>query len=243
MLEKRFVAVPPQIFIADGGINGIITIADTTLFKVKQEVVITGSSLPILDTVEIKRVISSTQMVIGPRGANINAITNMTAYTTALGSAIFANEQKRPSIPLEEHERANYEEEPVVADRVILVDEMGDKYNDTNRFPVEATVNLTASKPNTHTIFNKLVAAANTEVSVILPARTEIITIMVRSNKAIRLQYSFVFGESGTKFITIMPGVRKEITGVGLSNVTPLYFQLSSTEVGGNIVEIETWNS
>jgi hypothetical protein len=243
MLEKRFIAVPPQIFIADGGVNGIITIVDTSLFKVKQEVVITGVSLPILDTVEVKRVISSTQMVIGPRGANINSVTNMSAYTVALGSAIFANEQKRPSIPLEEHERANYEEEPVVADRVILVDEMGDKYNGTNRFPVEATVNLTASKPNTHTIFNKLVTTANTEVSIILPARTEIITIMVRSNKAIRLQYSFTFGESGTRYVTVMPGVRKEITGIGLSTVTPLYFQLSLTEVGGNIVEVETWNS
>ena len=243
MLEKRFIAVPPQVFIADGGINGVITIANTRLFKVKQEVVLTGISLPILDTVEIKRINSSTQMVIGPRNANINTVSNITAYTTALGSAIFANEQKRPSIPIEESTRAVYEEEPTVALRVFPVDELGEPYDSTNRFPVEATVNLTASKPNTHTIFNKLVATAATEVSVILPDKTEIITIMVRSNKACKLQYSFVSGESGTKYITVSPGVRKEISGIGLSGVTPLYFQLSLTDSGGTIVEIETWNS
>lgn len=243
MLEKRFIAVPPQLLIADGTANGIVTVANTRLFKVKQEVVLTAISLPILDTIEIKRVLNSTQMVVGPRTANINVVIDVSSYTTALNTAIFANEQKRPSIPFEESTRAVYEEEPTVALRVFPVDELGNPYDSANRFPVEATVNLTASKPSNHTIFNKLVTTAATEVSVILPDKTEIITIMTRSSKAIKLQYSFVAGESGTKFITIMPGVRKEITGIGVSGVKPLYFQLSSTEVGGTIVEIETWNT
>ena len=47
MLEKRFIAVPPQLLIADGTANGIVTVANTRLFKVKQEVVLTAISLPI----------------------------------------------------------------------------------------------------------------------------------------------------------------------------------------------------
>lgn len=245
MFEKRWAAVPPQLFIADGAANGTVKVTAVAckLFKVKQKVIISAATLPNLDQIEIKKILDDNTIIIGPQSANIHTYTDLSAYTTALGAFIFANEQHRSSIPFEEVNRATYEEEPTVAERVILVDECGDKYNDTNRLPVEATVNLTASKPNTHTIFNKLVATAATEVSVLLPDKTEIITIMVRSNKASKLQYSFVSGESGTKFITVMPGVRKEISNIGLSGLTPLYFQLSLVESGGTIVEIETWNS
>jgi len=243
VFEKRLAAVPPQAFIADGTDRGIITLADTRFFKVKQQVILMASALPNLDAIEVKKVISPTQIMVGPTGPDINKYQDVSAYTTAALSFIFANEQKRPSIPFEESTRAVYEEEPVVALRVIPVDEYGDKYNSGNRFPVDAIVNFTASQPSVHTIFNKLVTTANSEVSVILPNKTEIFTIMVRSNKAIKLQYSFTVGESGTKFITVNPGVRKEVSGVGLVGATPLYFQLSSTEVGGTIVEVETWNS
>ena len=65
---------------------------------------------------------------------------------------------------------------------------------------------------------------------------------MVRSNKAIRLQYTFTANESGTKFITVMPGVRKEINNVSIIGPTSLYFQLNSVENSGTIVEIETWS-
>jgi len=244
MFEKRWAAVPPQLFIADGTTNGEIQIVGSAchFFKVKQQVYLSATSLPNLDKIEIKKIVNGV-ITVGPCAGSIHATVDVSAYTTALGATITANEQKRSSVPFEEFTRAEYEEEPVVAKRVILVDECGNKYNESNPLPVEATVNLTASNPSNHTIFNKLVTTANTEVSVILPAKTEKITIMTRSNRGIRLQYSFTLGESGTKFITVMPGVRKEINDIGLLIATPLYFQLSLTEVGGTIVEIETWNA
>lgn len=242
MFEKRLAAVAPQAFIADGTDRGAITVADTRLFKVKQQVSLMASALPNL-ALEVKKILSPTLLIVGPCGPDINKTEDVSAYTVAALSFIFANEQKRPSIPLEEFMRAVYEEEPTVAIRSMLVDKYGYDYTATNRLPVEATVNLTASKPSNHTIFNKLVTAANTEVSVILPDKTEIFTIMVRSNKAIRLQYSFIMGDSNVNFITIMPGNRKEVSGVGFSGIKPIYFQLSSVDPGGTIVEIETWNS
>lgn len=143
MLEKRFIAVSPQLFTADGVANGVITVANTRLFKVKQEVVINATSLPTLDTLEIKRINNGNQMVVGPRGANINSVQDVSAYTVALGANIFANEQKRPSIPFEESTRAVYEEEPTVATRSVLVDALGEKIgnvvdnNGINRLAVD----------------------------------------------------------------------------------------------------------
>ena len=241
-LEKNLFAVAPKLFTADGGSAGKIEVANACDFKVKQRVKVSGTALPQLD-LEVKRVIGLTEMYLGPITGPISDRTDLSAYTTAASSFIYAIEQKRPSIPFEEFTRAVYEEEPVVAKRVVLVDDCGDKYNTANPLPVSATVNVTAgSKPGTHTIFNELVASANTEVSVILPANTEKITIMARTNRASKIQYSFVSGESGTKFITITPGVRKEINDIGLTGATPLYFQLSLVEAGGTIVEIETWS-
>lgn len=139
MFEKRFALVPAQVFTADGGANGSVSIADTRLFKVKQQVVITATGQPNLDTLEVKKVLSLTQMIVGPQTGNINTFTDLSAYTTVAGARIFANEQKRPQISADDFERAVYEEEPTVAKRVILVDELGNKYDDDNPLPTSAT--------------------------------------------------------------------------------------------------------
>lgn len=136
--EKRFAAVPTQIFTANGGANGSVSIADTSLFKVKQQVVITATGQQNLE-LEVKKVLSPTSMIVGPITGSINTFTDISAYTTAASANIFANEQKRPTIIDHEFERAVYEEEPAVAKRVILVDQFGNKYDDDNPLPTSAT--------------------------------------------------------------------------------------------------------
>jgi hypothetical protein len=142
MLEKRLAAVSPQSFIISGGADGSITVSDTSLFKVKQEVILSASSTPNLDQIEVKRIVSPNVMYVGPKGGNIDSRIDVSAYTVALNAAIFANEQKRPSIPFEEFTRAVYEEEPVVAQRSVLVDKNGNKYDNSNPFPVDASVSI-----------------------------------------------------------------------------------------------------
>lgn len=137
MYEKRFKAVPLQAFTANGNTVGQVTIADTTLFKVKQVVILSATGQPDL-TLEVKRVDSRTIMYVGPTTGNIDTRTDISLYTTAASAGIFANEQKRTSIPEQDVERNTYEEEPVVARRVTLVDPMGDKYDATNPLPVAA---------------------------------------------------------------------------------------------------------
>lgn len=137
MLEKRFPVVLPQNFTANGSSNGVITVVDTRLFKVKQLVKISGTALPTLDKLEVKNILSFTQLIVGPAGGSIHTTVDVSAYTVALSSAIFYPEtQKRPTITADDFERAVYDEEPVVAKRVVLVDEMGNKYNAKNPLPV-----------------------------------------------------------------------------------------------------------
>ena len=107
----------------------------------KQVVIVASNTQPNLE-LEIKKVQSSTQIVLGPRTGNIFATTDISAYTTTDSAYIFANEQKRPTITADEFERATYEEEPTVAKRTILVDEFGNKITTANPLPTSATINV-----------------------------------------------------------------------------------------------------
>jgi hypothetical protein len=131
MLEKRLKSVPPQSFTADGTANGRITVGNATSYKVKQQVFISADGLPNLE-LEIKHVDSANVIYVGPRNGSINTREDISAYTVALNAKIGANEQKRPSVPYEEINRAVYEEEPTVALRTIPVDRLGNPYTSIN---------------------------------------------------------------------------------------------------------------
>jgi len=153
MLEKRFYAVPPQLFTADGTTNGVIAIAANAcnLFKVKQKIYISAAGLPDL-ILEIKEIDNEENIQVGPLSgtftpngnSGISARTDISAYTVALGAAIFADEQKRPSIDSIEIVRATYQEEPTCAVRSVIVDECGNVIDDTNPLPVafDGTVSI-----------------------------------------------------------------------------------------------------
>lgn len=128
MLEKRFVAVPPQTFMADGTANGVIKVIYSGFFKVKQQIIIRSNAQQPTTDLEIKRIIDVNTIEVGPKG-KIDARADLSLFTVADGAIIFANEQHRPSVPQEEVIRAVYEEEPVVAYRVIGVDQQGNTVN------------------------------------------------------------------------------------------------------------------
>jgi len=134
--ERTIAAVPPQAFTADGTAFGVITIADTLGIKVKQEVVLNANTLPPL-SLQVKRVLSTTQFIVGPNGAiKANNFTNISAYTVALAANVSAQEQNKVNIPDVDHYKAIYEMDPTVADRVIPVDPYGNLYGPDNPLPV-----------------------------------------------------------------------------------------------------------
>lgn len=134
--ERTLAAVPPQAFTADGTQFGVITIADTLGIKVKQEVVLNATGLPPL-SLQVKRVLSNTQFIVGPNGLiSPNNFKNITAYTIALGANVSAQEQNKVNIPEIDHYKAVYEADPTVADRVVPVDPDGNLYGPDNPMPV-----------------------------------------------------------------------------------------------------------
>ncbi len=135
-IERVYEQIPATTFTADGAENGVITVADVDCFKVKMSVTLKADTLPNI-SLQIKRVLNSTQMVVGPLKKPIHTREDVSAYTVALNATVEAPEQKRPEIPLVDLERASYSEEPTVAKRVLNVDKYGNAYNADNPLSVQ----------------------------------------------------------------------------------------------------------
>ncbi len=137
-IEKKWEQIPPVAFSSNGTSDGIIALLTTRGFRTKQKVNLKSNTQ---DTIllEVKRVISKTQLLVGPLNQNLETVTDISAFLTADNATIDAPEQPRPSIPLQEHERAVFEEEPVVAKRTVLVDQFGRMFDVDNPVPVQLT--------------------------------------------------------------------------------------------------------
>lgn len=122
--EKRWAAVAPKAFTSNGTTDGQVTVASTDGFKVKQSVILRANTLQ-EKTLQVKAVLSETVLKVGLASKPIHEFENISDFTTALNATIEAPEQLRTAIPDKEYERAVYEEEPVVAKRVISVDKLG----------------------------------------------------------------------------------------------------------------------
>lgn len=133
MIEKRWAAIAPRLFVASGNTRGVITLGTNVDFRVKMIVAIMHPTLPTLE-LEVKRVVGHTKLVLGPPG-KLSLTQNLSAYDNQ--STIYAQEQERPNIPLNEIQRAVFAEEPAVATRVLTVDQWGDPYSVENPLAVQ----------------------------------------------------------------------------------------------------------
>lgn len=250
-IEKRWAQVNPAAFTSNGTSEGVITLASTSGLYVKQEVIVKATSQTDL-LLEVKRILSKTQLKVGPRKQNLNSYTDLSNYTTAASATIEAPEQPRPSIPAIEHERAVYQEEPVVAKRVFPVDELGNPWNEDNPLPVIATIDgplplpvvTTASDddavPEDLQVFRLTYTTANTEISQALPENTKQLSVWVDGYYAL-LRISFVengtFDGGGANYIPVALGNSYDIRNVKLKNKT-LYLQ---TDKDDQVIIIEAW--
>jgi hypothetical protein len=236
MFEKRWGTIPPRLFVSNGLPNGQIELADTTLFKVKQKVVIIANGEPNLE-VEVKAVISDTVLFVGPYG-NINFRSNLANYTIAKNAAILADEQPRSAITDVEIGRAKFDEEPTNAERSVLVDQYGRYYTDLNPVPIDGSITLEdGSGIKTPFISNVEIALANTEQEIIIPQLTKKFLIKIRGGNS-KGQLSYTLGESGSKFITIMYGNWYLEENLKLDSNLKLYVQVNKPS---QVIEILTW--
>lgn len=137
MQERSWTEVVQQ-FTANGSTNGIVSVASTKGFYSKQIVSINSlTKQPI--SLQVKRVLSKTTLIVGPKSSSMNDRADISEYLLNDNAWILSQEQTRPNIPQIDYERACYQEEPVVAKRSILVDDLGNTYNDSNPMPVNLT--------------------------------------------------------------------------------------------------------
>lgn len=143
--ERKWPAVSPQAFTANGGQFGLVTVANTAGFRVKQSVYIkdnTGAFAPY----QVKLVLSSTNLIVGNCDNQIANWTQISIaqWTVANGAVIGAEWQDKNKIGIEDINKAVYEADPVVAIRAFSVDQYGNPYTNTNPLPVafDGTVSI-----------------------------------------------------------------------------------------------------
>lgn len=236
-IERRWAEVSPKAFVLDGTVDGLVTLSTTSRLKVKQAVLIEATGEPEL-SLEIKRVLSSTQLVLGPKGQSIFTYSDLSAYTVAKSSTIRAPEQNRPAIPIIEHERAVYEEEPTVAKRVFLVDELGRGIDENNPLSVEAVIS--ENSPQSRISYRNSYATAGVEDSQLLPDNTKKLYIAVSDKRAklkISLQEDGTIDLGVNDYTTIEVGNSYFREGLKLTGKT-LYYQANKDNL---VIEIEAW--
>lgn len=136
-IEGKMSVVPPRLLTADGTAQGIVAVADTAGFRTKQVAYLQSGTQPNLP-VQVKKVLSPTLLIVGRVDNKIASWVplDISAYTVADSASIGAEEQNKNNIPWEDHYRAVYESDPVVADRVVFVDKYGNFYDNNNPLPI-----------------------------------------------------------------------------------------------------------
>ena len=123
LTERRW----PQIIqslVADGTVQGLVTVADTIGFYVNQHVVLISSTQDSTHY-KVKRVISPSQLYVGSPSKSIDNREDVSRFLAVDGAQLIAHEQDRPGIQSEYIMRQVYAEEPVIALRTLPVDPYG----------------------------------------------------------------------------------------------------------------------
>ena len=144
-IEKKYFQIGPLALAADGGEDGLVTLENVQCFKVKQKVVLSSDTQEDLQF-EVTRVVSMTQLYVGPRFdkkkrdiTNLNVRSDISNYLAADNATIRASEQEKNYLTTEDTWKAIYEFEPTMALRNILVDKVGDPFTNENPFWVGLT--------------------------------------------------------------------------------------------------------
>lgn len=269
--ERKWAAVPPQAFTADGNTFGFVTVADTAGFKVKQSAYLVDSSNNKL-VVQIKKVLSSTKLVVGLVDQKLSSWKplNISTWTVVSGAAIGAEEQDKNNIPGDDHYKAIYEADPTVADRVVLVDQYGDIYSDTNPLPATFSGSISIGSVsiidsggdelniNPDGSINVVVESAaaagvvvskfNEVVAIASGATTQLVSYTVPAGKHAFLQRSAVSGENIGKYdLLINAVVQDTVRTMFGGDLTGMFDFTSGNDSGlllnpGDIVKVQVFN-
>lgn len=233
-IERIWTSKGPILFNSDGGADGSVIIADVCGFKVKQQVVISAVSLPDL-TLEIKRVVSATKLIVGPKvtTGKLIARADLSLYTLANLATIRAEEQPKVRVPPNDVIQAVYEQEPTIAMRTIGVDCIGEPWGQDNPLPVLATISTSASdfNPTKASIQNITTpGVADTEFTIALPANTKRYYIRVRDDVA-KGRIAMNITETTNKYWTLTRGSYFDSQAMNITPSSNIFMSVSKPSV------------
>ena len=122
--ERDLSAVAPVLLTANGGTEGQIQITSTLGFFVKQQVILQASAIPPLNVGSKKCYFQIPNLLVGPASPNMNHRVDVSVYTTAAGSFMFAVKQPKAVLPMESRLYASYIQEPSNSWRVTPVGQL-----------------------------------------------------------------------------------------------------------------------
>lgn len=120
---------------------------------------------------------------------------------------------------------------PTLRSTLVLSD--GTPVDNANPLPISGT--FAPDRPVQLQIINQTLTLANTEYGISLPANTIHLEFKTRGSGT--LQFSFVAGETNTKYVTLKSGSTYSIREVSLTGKT-LYVQ---SPTAGVVVEVLAW--
>lgn len=235
--EKRWEPFGPVALTLDGGVDGKITIPNTCGLHTKQILIFKSTTVQSVQLLEVKKVVSPTEFLVGPKGGKIDNYQDMSAFTVADGAVVWTQDQDRPNIPPHEFSRAAFEEEPTVAWRSVLVDKLGDIFTVDNPFPVfDQSSAAQTTVPGVQIID---VATADTEVEFTIPANTKRYIIKDREgNTEIRFSYIQNGTNDNGNYTLLDYGVALQESGVTPQSSQKIYLR---TDKDNREIEFLYW--
>lgn len=183
--ERSWDQVGPLLLTADGTTEGVLQVADTAGFYFGMQVTLKNNTSSQL-TVYVKRIVNNTTLWVGSSKSGIDHSVNLSAFTLATASNIFAAEQNKSSVPMEARLLATYETDPVDAWRTVPVDSYGNHYTDTNPLPVAfegsisiGEVGIVGPAPDK----NQLIVNSDGSINVVTGSSGAIQTVILQFNE------------------------------------------------------------
>ncbi len=124
---NQWPALGPLLFIADGSTTGIVTVATTQYIRAGQKGILKSDTQTEGLSVRVQSVDSATTFTV-TSGVNKRAGgLDVSAFTLADNATVlFPIQDKSPLTPENERNKQLFEEAPVIARRVVQVDELGE---------------------------------------------------------------------------------------------------------------------